>query len=644
MLSFGTIDSMVEKHSRTAGILRAGAFEIDLGTCELRKDGQRVPLQEQPFQVLALLLQRPGKLVTREEILEKLWPASGIVNPGRSLDIAIHRLQQALEDASGKAGYLETIPERGYRFLAKVSAESPAQPGIERKPGGARALLLQRGIYRSRRARVGLGVALAAGLAVAAYGIIKMFPKPPQPPERVKLAVLPFNNLSGKPEDEHLSDGITDELITRLGRVRPERLGVIAATSVWPLKHTQESVKDVGGKLGVDYLVEGSVFHEGDEIRISAKLIQVSDATQLWTDSYDRHYADLLSVEGDVAGSVVNSLALKLVPAERARLVAPDSKNPQAHEDYLEGRYYWNKRTAEGFKKSIEYYNLAIGIDPNFAAAYAGLADTYDAIGFYSLAPPGDSYGKAREAAQRALQIDDSLAEAHAALAEVLMHNDYDWKRAGEEFQRAIKLNQNYEVAHDGYSIYLALTGRQDEGLAQIQRAHDLNPLYLVVGVNWALQYFYARKYDEAIARCKKTLELEPNFALGHFWLGRAYEAKGMYAQAIEEFQRTNQLEPENPLFLALLGSAYGASGQTAEAQRIIEQLKGASLKHYISPVMISLIYTSMDDRNEALDWAEKAYAERAPMLTRMKMDPLVDRLRSEPRFQALLRRVGPPA
>src|SRR5712692_705068 len=338
MLSFGAFNSMVEKHSRSSGILRAGAFEIDLGAGELRKDGHRVQLPEQPFQVLALLVERAGKLVTRGEILQKLWPAGSLVDSGRSLDIAIDKLHQALGDPAGSSAYFETIPGRGYRFGAKKKPGPPVPP-----PGG-------------RLGTLGLIVAMAAGIALAAYVIIKWSS---QPPNRIKLAVLPFNNLSGKPEDEHIADGMTDEMITRLGRVQPERLGVIAATSVWPLKHTKESLKDIGGKLGVDYLVEGSVFHEGDQIRIAAKLIQVGDATQLWTDSYDRRYADLLSIEGDVAGSVVKSLALRLLPAERARLVAPDSQIPQAHEAYLEGRYYWNKRTSDGFKKSIEYYDMA---------------------------------------------------------------------------------------------------------------------------------------------------------------------------------------------------------------------------------------------------------------------------------------------
>ena len=641
MLSFVAFDSMLEKHSRSSGILRAGAFDVDLGAGELRKDGHRVQLQEQPFQVLALLVERAGKVVTREEILQKLWPAGSLVDSGRSLDIAINKLHQALGDPAGSSAYFETVPGRGYRFIVRVNAVSGVSPpGARGGPAGGRTQLGRGRFFLGRRGTVALMVALAAGMALAAYVVLKW---PPPLPGRIKLAVLPFNNLSGRPEDEHLSDGMTEEMITRLGWVQPARLGVIAATSVWPFKHTQDGIQQIGKRLGVDYIVEGSVFHESNQIRISAKLIQVSDATQLWTESYDRPYAGILSIESEVAASVADSLALRLLPAERARLVAPYAKSPEAHEAYLNGRYHWNKRTPDGFMKSIEYYNQAIAIDPNYAAAYAGLSDTYIMLGFYSISPPSQSFEKAKRAAVRALELDDSLAEAHASLADTRLHYDYDWEGAGKEFRRAIDLNPNYATAHQWYSVYLSLMGKEKEGLEQIQRAHDLDPLSLTIDSDAALNLFYARRYDQAIEQCKKTLELDPNFGLAHFWLGRVYQTKKIYPQAIAELRQANQLQPGNPLYLAVLGSAYGASGQPAEAQKIIGQLRDVATNHYISPVMVSLVYAGLGDKDQAIDWAEQAYAEHAPMLTRMKVDPLVDRLRSDPRFQALVRRVGPP-
>jgi TolB-like protein/DNA-binding winged helix-turn-helix (wHTH) protein/Tfp pilus assembly protein PilF len=622
------------KGGNNSRVIRTGAFEVDLDNCELRKDTQPVAIEDQPFQILGLLVQRSGKIVTRGEILGKLWPAESAVDPERSLDLAIHRLRQALGETAGKAEYIESIPGRGYRFVAKVSS---LPPGRTPTTGSASLRSFWRaGLFR-RVSGIGLVLFLAAVVAVVVYVLI------PRPPGKVKLAVLPFKNLSGKLEDGPICDGMTDELITRLGRVPPERLGVIASGSVWQFKNSQQSIQEIGHKLAVNYVVEGSVNHDGNQVRISAKLIQVGDETQLWTDSYDRPYEDLLAIERDVAGSVAGSLALKLLPAERARLTALDTASSQAHDAYLKGRHDWGKRTAEGFLKSVEYYKQAIGLDPHYASAYAGLADTYDTLGFYGILPPGESYGKARMAARKALEIDDTLAEAHAALADVLLEYDYDWPGAGGEFQRAIQLNGNYAAAHDKYSVYLALIGNEREGLAENRRAHEHDPVSPAIAVNGALQYFYARKYGQSIAECKEALKLEPNFALGHFWLGRAYQAAGMPSEAVAELRQASQLEPENPLFLTLLGHAFGAAGQRTEAQQILGQLQTASTQHYVSPVLFSLIYVGLADKDQALTSAEKALAEHAPMLTRMKRDPIVDGLRSEPRFQALLRQVGPP-
>ena len=634
---------MTDKQRQFAQVFRSGAFEIDLGTGELRKEGQRVPLQEQPFQVLALLVKRAGKVVTREEILGELWPAGSAVDPDRSLDIAMNTLRGALGDPADRAALVKTLPGRGFQFVAPVKvekADSPRPLGIEalgRKR--LQALAPRGGNSFLRWGPIAMVFVLGAGLALAAYVLVK---RAPATAARIKLAVLPFNNLSGKAEDEHLSDGMTEEMITRLGRLQGQRLGVIAATSVWPFKHTQESVQQIGNRLGVDYLVEGSVFHESNQIRISAKLIQVSDATQLWTESYDRPYTGILSIESEVAGSVADSLTLRLLPAERARLVAPNAKSPEAHEAYFNGRYQWNKRTPDGFLKSIDYYNQAIAIDPNYAAAYAGLADAYIMLGFYSISPPSQSFEKSKRAAVRALELDDSLAEAHASLADTRLNYDYDWEGAGKEFRRAIELNPNYAIAHEWYSDYLALTGKEKEGREEIRRAHELDPLSLTIDADSALNYFYARRFDEAIAQCYKILELDPNFSLGHMWLGRAYQAKGMNSEAIAELRQAHELQPANPLYLALLGSVYGVSGKTAEAQKIIDQFKDAAANHYVPPVMISLVYVGLGDKVQALDWAEKAYAEHAPMLTRVKRDPMVDGLRPEKRFQDLLRRVGP--
>lgn len=630
----------MEKHNHSSRILRAGAIEVDLDAGELRRDGRRVPLEDQPFQVLGLLIERSGKIVTRTEILQKLWPEGSLVDSDRSLDLAIGRLRQALGDTPNKEGYFEAVPDRGFRFVAKVSAGAPAWPqGAGSTPAGREVLPARRQSLLGLRASLGLIAALAAGLALAAYVTVNW---PVWFEKRIKLAVLPFTNLSGKTDDEHLSDGMTDEMITRLGRMQPNRLGVIAATSVRQIK-PGESIQQIGRQLGVGYIVEGSVLHEGTRVRISAKLIQVGDETQLWTNSYDRPDQDMLSIESEVAGNVAGALAPRLLPAERARLVAPDATSFEAHEAFLNGRYQWNKRTPEGFMKSIAFYEQAIAKDPNYATAYAGLADTYIMLGFYGIAKPSDSFAKSKQAASRALELDNTLAEAHATLADVKLHYDYDWKGAGEEFRRAIELNPSYATAHQWYSVYLALAGREEEGLAEIRRAREMDPLSLPINADLALNFFYARRYDRVVEQCKKTLELDPNFGLGHFHLARAYLEKKMYPEAVAEFRRAIEIQPENPLPLALLGHAYGVSGQPAKAQAIIDQLNATSAHRYLSPVFLSLVYVGLGEKDQALAWAEKAYQEHAPLLTRLKMDPIVDGLRQDPRFQDLLRRIGPP-
>jgi len=626
----------MQKTGNNAPVFRTGEFELDLKKQELRRNGQPVALEDQPLQLLELFVRRAGKVVTRAEILEKLWATGSAVDPDRSLDLAIQRLRAALGDPADKAGYIEALPGRGYRFIARVAEQAAVRPAAQ--PG--------------RTARTGGRLRALPWILTAALGVLLVVfalkVGPPalrwlRPAGKAKLAVLPFKNLSGRAEDESLADGMTEEMITRLGRVSPERLGVIAATSVWALKHAEQSIQQIGEKLNVDYAVEGSVSHERDRVRISAKLIQVREETQIWGESYDRPYADLLAIESEVAAKVTGSLALKLLPEERTGLASPEAVNIAAHESYVSGRSEWRKRTPSGLLKSVDYYNRAIAADANYAAAYAGLADTYDVLGFYGILPPGEAYGKARTAAQKALQLDGASPEAHAALAEVLLHYDYDWRGAEEEYRRAISPNGNNATAHEEYSLLLALSGREADGLKEIQRAHDLDPLSAVTGADWALHYFYARKYPQAIQKAQEALDLEVNFPLTHSWMGRSYLAAGMPEKAIMELRQAAQLAPQIPMFQALLGHAYGVTGQRDAALQILAQLQSPPAQPYVSPVLISLIYVGLDDRKQAMDWAEKAYAERAPLLTRVKRDPILDGLRGEPRFVDLVRRVGPP-
>jgi len=630
----------MRRRGNNSRVIRAGAIEVDLEARELRRDGRPVVIEEQPLQILGLLAERPGKVVSRVELLEKLWPAGSLADPDRSLDITIRRLRTALGEMEGRTNYVEVIPGRGYRFIAKVKTGLPGTQAGGSTGGHGPSRTWRASPWAAGIILVAVVVGLeAGGIRRMQEWLVNAF----SPPHRIKLAVLPFTNLSKRAEDDFLSNGMTEELITRLGRLRPRQVGVIAATSVFSIDKIHPTIQEIGKRLDVGYVVEGTVSHEGNRVRIAARLIQVGDQTQLWSDSFDQPYEDVLTIESEVATRVARALVHQLLPAEQEKLAAPDAANPQAHEAYLNGRNEWRKRSAQGMLKSVDYYNQAIELDPGYASAYAGLADSYDTLGFYGIVPPGDAYGKARLAAQKALEIDGGLAEAHAALAEVLLHHDYDWAAAGQEYQQAINANSNYAAAHDEYSIFLALRGRFEEGLAEIRRAHDLDPESPVTEADWALQYFYAGKYDEGIAKCKEALQLHPGFALAHFWLGRNYEAKGETQAAIVELSEAARLEPGNPLYLSLLGHAYAAAGNRDEAERILMQLEAESSRHYVSPVLISLIYVGLGDNEKALDWAEKGYEARTPLLTRIKRDPVVGGLRKEPRFQALVRWVGPP-
>ena len=620
------------KSGNSSRVILTGAFEVDLGARQLRRDGQRIALEELPFDVLALLVERPGKPLPPLEMQQRLWPADLPADPQRSLEIAIRRLKRAMGDTGTPAGYVEILADGRYRFAAKVSKRSPGSTQTLPPPPAAPMWKVA--------GKWALGLAAAAAL-VAGGKYLGEWVRPPVA-QRIKVAVLPFKCLSGRAEDTPMCDGLTEEVAALLGRVNPQRLGVIAATSVWQFKETRRSVQDIGKSLGVDKVVEGSVDHEGGQVFISAKLIQVADETQAWSDTYNRAYSDLLPLEREVAKNVVDAVTRNL-PEVQGQAARGGTENPQAHEAYWRGRFEWRKRTGAGFQQSIQFYNEAIRLDPNYAQAYAGLADTYDTMGFYGMLPPAASYERAREAAKKAIQIDDSLGEAHAALAEVLMHYDYNWPGAREEFETAIRQEENYASAHDEFSLYLTLCGDSNGAMKELQRAHDLDPGSLVIAANWSLTYFYLRDYGKAITKAREAVALEPRFALSHFWLGRAYGAAGDPVQAVAELQEATKIEPGLPLFLAILGHAYGAAGRRAEAMAVLKGLEDASRQHPISPVLFSLIYTGLGDKEKALQYAEDAYRERAPLLTRMKRDPIVDGLRQEPRFVDLVRRVGPP-
>ena len=569
--------------------VRFGTFEVDLRTGEVRKAGLKIRLQAQPFQVLARLLEHPGEMVTREELQKKLWSTDTFVDFDHGVNTAITKIRQALGDSAENPRFVETVARHGYRFIAPVEA----------------------------------------------VGAVR------EPPLQIQsIAVLPLENLSRDPEQEYFADGMTEALITDLGKI--SALRVISRTSVMRYKGTKKPLPEIGRELNVDGIIEGSVVRSGDRIRITANLLHAPTDRHLWAETYERNLRDVLALQREVAQAIANEIKIKLTPQEQARLARARSVNPEAHEAYLKGRYYWNLRTEEGLKKGIEYFQQAIEKDPGYALAYAGLADSYVVLGEWALMAPWEAFPRAKAAAFKALEMDETLAEAHAPLGTARANYDWDWVGAEKEFKRAIELNPGYATAHNFYAQYLSAMGRHKEAIAEIKRAQELDPLSLQINATGGLVFFFARRYDEAIAECRRTLELNAGFYPAHLYLGLAYEQQKLYAQAISEYQKAVALEEGNPACSGYLARAYAAVGRRTEALKIISQVRELAKRRYVSPYRIALIYTALGDADQAFAWLEKAYQERSK-LDSLNVDPRNDRLRSDPRFQDLLRRMNFP-
>ncbi len=487
-------------------------------------------------------------------------------------------------------------------------------------------------------------VLLMIALGAAIYAAWQRISQPSPPAGRIMLAVLPFDNLSGDPDQEFLSDGITEEMITQLGRMKPEQLGVIARSSVMRYKHGERQLEQIRKELGVQYILEGSVRRAGNRVRISAQLIRATDQTHLWAQEYDRDLWDTLALQSEVAGEIAREIRLELTPQERARLVPAAPLNPAAYEAYLKGNFSLHKNTAEGDRKALEYFQKALEFDPGFALGYAGLARAHMTLGNNSIVPTGEAYPRARAAAGKALELDDTLAETHLELA-VLKHL-YEWDQTGaeREFKRALELNPNSADAHLGYSYYLIHQLRCDEATAEAEAARRLNPASLGVSVTLGITFFCARRYDQAIAQYGSVLEVEPSNFFARFWRGWAYLGKGSNEQAIADSQRLiSQGDFPESNALSELGVGYGQAGKKTEALRILEDLKQKRTRAYGRPWMIASICAALGDKNQAMEWLEKGYEERDDWLLWNRVYPGFESLRSDPHFQDLSRRVGLP-
>src|SRR5690348_444704 len=609
-------------------------FELDPGAYQLRRAGQPLKLERIPMEILLLLAEHQGQLVTREQIVERIWGKSVYLDADNSINGAIRKIRQVLKDNSEHPRFIQTVTGRGYRFIAPCpdAAPSPASAPAAQPPA-------------ARRSRVGARVAAAAGLVVlgvvAAIAVLRLRAAAVLPETRAMIAVLPFTNLTGDQRQEYFSDGLTDEMITQLGERDPTHLGVIARTSVMHYKNNPAPLDTIVRELGVQYVLEGSVWRDADHVRVTAELIRGSDQTQLWARQYDRRPADLLQLQGEIAQAIANEIQASVGrPAPIADADSVPVTHPFAAYDlYLRGAYDLNTRSVPGIERAIGYFQQAVALDSNFARAYAALAGANALLIGYASHPPRAMIAQARAAAVRALSLDPSSAEAHTAYALIVQNYDWDWTSAEREYQRAIALNPNYATAHQWYAEHLMWRGRFEEALRESERARRLDPLSLIIAADNGAILYYARQYDRAIDKWRSVLQIDPEFPRAHA-IVFAYVEKRMYAEALADME-AQRAQAEPPVYWSDLAYIYGRAGRAALARAAMDSALRTAERQPVQAGVIADAYAGMGDKASALDWLERAYAEHSNDMTALKVNPGFDGLRGDPRFQRLLERVG---
>src|ERR1700757_718375 len=603
-------------------VVRFGTYEVSLQSGEVRKAGLRIRVQQQPMKLLEILLEHPGEVVTREELRSRVWPNESFGDFDQALNIAIGKLRSALGDLAENPRFIETLPKRGYRFIADVSVlDADARPNMPQSVAGdlpgAQEKKIEPGHKLQGAAlpvppkpRLGMrwviGALLVLSLSILSVWLFRS--RPPALSGIRSLAVLPLENLSGDASQNYFADGMTDELITDLAQI--SALRVISRTSVMVYKGARKPLPQIARELNVDAVVEGTVLRAGDQVRITAQLIDASTDKHLWSQSYEGELRDTLALQSRVAEAIADQIRINLNAQEQAALKSAKAVNPEAYQSYLKGRYFWNKRTADGLKAALAYFKQATEEDPKYAKAYSGLSDTYALLGDwqYAVMTSKEAFPEAKAAAIHALELDNSLGEAHNSLAFVLDGFDWDLDAGGREFQRAIELNPGYATAHHWYAWHLGLLGRFDEAIAEMRKAASLDPLSLIINADLAELLGLAHLYDESIRQSLKTIEMDPNFALAHNQLAQAYLQKHMYAEAVAELQKAVELSGDSPTCIANLARAYVASGKRSEAVKLLDVLKRRSSTGYSNASEIAMIYASIGDADQAITWLEKGY------------------------------------
>jgi TolB-like protein/DNA-binding winged helix-turn-helix (wHTH) protein len=613
-------------------VFEFGLFRLNPAERLLLRGQVPVRLPPKAFDALVLLVENPGHLLEKEELLKKVWPGTFVEESNLAQHISI--LRKALQDGEGGFRYIETVPRRGYRFVAEV-----------RELGG---VATDSGVVRPRRRFRRLPFAIA-GLVVLLAALILTLPvwkrlRSPGPETILSLAVLPLRNLSGDPAQDYFAEGMTEALITDLAKT--PSLKVISRTSIMQYKDSHKRLPQIARELGVDGVVEGSVLRSGDRVRITAQLVRGATDQHIWAASYERDLRDLVTLEDGVSRSIAGQIRKQIAPRAPQQLASSAAVSPQAREDYLKGRYYWNRRSEAGYLKAIEYFQAAAGEDPQYAQAYAGLADSYALLGSIPTpkVPRATAMPKAKETALIALNLDDSLADAHTSLAFVEMHYEWKFREAEQEFKRAIDLDPNYSTAHQWYAFDLAAMGRLDEAVAEVRRARQTDPFSAIVNTDAAEILYFARKYDDALRQARATVEMDPNFAHAHRVMERIYDEKRMSPEAIAEGKRALELSGDDTWMLVELAHTYLLAGKKTEMQDCLRRVANISPGGTLPDIgTIAEIYVALGDVDRALKVLDGLYRRREGGLILLNADPCFDTLKSDPRFQQLLRRIGLP-
>lgn len=638
-----------------------GMFRLDPSQRLLLCNGKPVPITPKAFELLVVLVERSGKLVEKEELLGVVWP--GVTVEEGNLAVAISHLRKTLGDDRGKHEYIETVSKYGYRFVAPVTERGHAEMEEPTRLSPAAALAIENGIGRLQPApeparepappsRPLLSPSLVGALVLATITLGAVLVVRPllvlRNQERSaaadaasihSLAVLPFQMIGATNADEYLGLGTADALITKLGNIG--KIVVRPTSAIENYRSTSLSPLAIGKEQGVDAVLDGRIQREAGRVRLTVQLVRVRDGTELWADTFDERFTNIFALEDEVSERVAQSLRLRLTDADVRRIAKRPTANALAYESYIKGRYFWNKRTGAGLQKGLEYFREAIRLDPTFAEAYEGVADSYAALGLYAVMPPDEAFPAARDAAKKALQMDNELADAHATLGLIDFYYDWDGPAAENEFGRAIEANPNYAMAHSWSAETLAAMGRFPEAIDEAKRALTDDPLSLIVNSNAGWTLCLAGQTEAAIQTLKKAIEMDPDFPRTHFRLGIVYLSRGLNNQAIAEFQEAVQLSGGNPYYQASLGNAYGVAGQSAQARQLLNTLKARSAHEYIPAYAIALVYAGLNDKDNAFLWLGKTPSDHSTSMAFAKVDPSLADLRFDPRFSLIAQRLN---